>query len=83
MHSQNLDKLKVAGRASSFSFKGKNEDLQIIGNKLNVQTLLEGSVRKMGNRVRITAQLVNTQNGFQIWTERFDKELERYFCYSR
>lgn len=75
-----LDNIKVAGRASSFSFKGKNEDFQVIGNKLNVRNLLEGSVRKMGNRVRITAQLVNVENGFQIWTERFDRELEDIFA---
>ncbi len=75
-----LEKLKVAGRTSSFSFKGKKLDLIEVGNKLNVKNLLEGSVRKMGNRVRVTAQLVSVESGFQIWTERFDRELEDIFA---
>jgi TolB-like protein len=56
--------LRVAARTSSFQFKGKQEDIRVIGEKLNVTTLLEGSVRKSGNQVRITAQLVNVADGF-------------------
>jgi serine/threonine protein kinase/Flp pilus assembly protein TadD len=68
--------LQVAGRTSSFSFKGKNEDLRVIGEKLNVSNILEGSVRKQGNKVRITAQLVSVKNGFHLWSETYDKELK-------
>lgn len=71
--------LKVTGRTSSFAFKGKQEDLREIGKKLGVATLLEGSVRKAGNRVRITAQLVNTTDGFHLWTETYDRVLEDIF----
>lgn len=59
-----LPNLKVAGRTSSFTFKGKNEDLRTVGEKLNVRTILEGSVRSSGNRIRITAQLINVENGY-------------------
>lgn len=71
--------LKVTGRTSSFAFKGKQEDLRGIGQKLGVATLLEGSVRKSGNRVRITAQLVNTTDGFHLWTETYNRVLEDIF----
>jgi serine/threonine protein kinase/Flp pilus assembly protein TadD len=71
--------LKVTGRTSSFAFKGKQEDLRGIGQKLGVATLLEGSVRKSGNRIRITAQLVNTTDGFHLWTETYDRVLEDIF----
>jgi serine/threonine protein kinase/Flp pilus assembly protein TadD len=67
--------LRVVARTSSFQFKGKNEDLRTIGKKLNVRTILEGSVRKEGNRVRITAQLVNANDGFHIWSQTYDREL--------
>lgn len=71
--------LKVTGRTSSFSFKGKQEDLREIGLKLGVETLLEGSVRKSGNRVRITAQLVKASDGFHLWTETYDRVLDDIF----
>ncbi len=71
--------LKVTGRTSSFSFKGKQEDLREIGLKLGVETLLEGSVRRAGNRVRITAQLVKASDGFHLWTETYDRVLDDIF----
>ena len=72
--------LKVAGRTSSFAFKGKHEDLRGIGQKLGVATLLEGSVRKAGNRVRITAQLVKVSDGFHLWSETYDRVLDDIFA---
>jgi len=74
-----VQELKVVGRTSSFSFKGKGEDLRTIGNKLNVNLVLEGSVRKAGNRVRITAQLINVEDGYHIWSEQYDRELKDIF----
>ncbi len=67
--------LKVAGRTSSFSFKGKNQDLREIGEKLNVNHILEGSVRKSGNKLRITAQLIKVADGYHLYSEKFDREL--------
>ena len=72
--------LKVAGRTSSFSFKGKNEDLRTIGEKLGVTNILEGSVRKSGNKVRITAQLVKAADGFHLWSETYDRTLDDIFA---
>jgi serine/threonine protein kinase/Flp pilus assembly protein TadD len=72
--------LKVTGRTSSFAFKDKREDLRVIGQKLGVGTLLEGSVRKAGNRVRITAQLVSVADGFHLWSETYDRILEDIFA---
>jgi serine/threonine protein kinase/tetratricopeptide (TPR) repeat protein len=72
--------LRVTGRTSSFQFRGKTEDLRSIGQKLNVETLLEGSVRKEGNRVRITAQLVKAADGFHLWSETYDRELHDIFA---
>lgn len=72
--------LHVTGRTSSFAFKGKNEDLRLIGQKLNVATILEGSVRKSGDRVRITAQLVNVADGFHMWSRTYDRELNDIFA---
>jgi eukaryotic-like serine/threonine-protein kinase len=74
-----LEGLRVAARTSAFSFKGKGADLQTIGEKLNVTTVLEGSVRRAGNRVRITVQLSDVANGFQLWSERYDRELRDIF----
>jgi serine/threonine protein kinase/tetratricopeptide (TPR) repeat protein len=74
-----LPDLKVAARTSSFSFKGKNEDLRVIGEKLGVKTVLEGSVRRSGKRLRISAQLVDASNGFHLWSERYDRELVDVF----
>ena len=75
-----LKGLHVAGRTSSFFFKGKNEDLRDIGEKLNVAHILEGSVRKAGNRVRITAQLVKAADGYHLWSETFDRDLDDIFA---
>ena len=74
-----VDSLRVAARTSSFSFKGKNLDILEIGQKLNVHSVLEGSVRKSGNKLRITAQLINIEDGFRLWSERYDRELEDIF----
>ena len=74
-----LKGLRVAARTSAFSFKGKSDDLRTIGEKLNVTTVLEGSVRRAGERVRITVQLNEVANGFQLWSERYDRELTDIF----
>ena len=71
--------LRVIGRTSSFAFKGKNEDLRSIGKKLNVEYLLEGSVRKSENLLRITAQLIKTSDGSHIWSSTFEKEMSNIF----
>jgi TolB-like protein/tetratricopeptide (TPR) repeat protein len=71
--------LKVSGRTSSFSFKGKNEDMKVIGEKLGVAHLLEGSVRKAGDQLRITAQLVKTSDGFHLWSQTYDRPLADVF----
>jgi len=75
-----LDGLRVAGRTSSFSFKGTNESLSAIGEALNVATILEGSVRKDGDRVRITAQLINASDGYHLWSKTYDRELVNIFA---
>jgi TolB-like protein/Tfp pilus assembly protein PilF len=75
-----VDGLKVAGRTSSFSFKGKGEDSAVITRRLNVAHLLEGSVRKDGNRVRISAQLVRGRDGLHLWSETFDRDLTGVFA---
>jgi serine/threonine protein kinase/tetratricopeptide (TPR) repeat protein len=72
--------LKVSSRTSSFTFKNKNEDIREIGRKLQVGTVLEGSVRKSGKRLRLTAQLVNAVDNSQLWAERYDRELEDVFA---
>ena len=74
-----LDGLRVAGRTSSFSFKGSNENLKVIGEALNVGTILEGSIRKDGGRVRVTAQLINASDGYHLWSETYDRELADIF----
>lgn len=74
-----LKDLKVAGRTSSFQFKGKHEDLKTIGEKLGVRTVLEGSVRKQGNKVRISAQLINVEDGFHLWSEKYDRAIDDIF----
>jgi len=74
-----LEGLRVAARTSAFSFKGKGDDLRTIGEKLNVTTVLEGSVRRAGDRVRITVQLSEVANGYQLWSERYDRELKDIF----
>jgi TolB-like protein/Tfp pilus assembly protein PilF len=72
--------LRVAARTSSFQFKGRNEDITVIGRKLNVATILEGSVRKAGNRVRITVQLVKVSDGYHLWSQAYDRTLEDIFA---
>jgi TolB-like protein len=76
----NVDGLKVAGRTSAFSFKGKSEDIRVIGEKLAVNMVLEGSVRKDGSKVRITAQLINVEDGFHLWSETYEREMENIFA---
>ncbi len=71
--------LRVVARSSVFSFKGKNIDPRVVGAQLGVRTILEGSVRRAGNRLRITAQLVSTADGYHLWSERYDRELEDVF----
>jgi tetratricopeptide (TPR) repeat protein len=72
--------LRVTGRTSSFQFRGKTEDARAIGQKLNVAMLLEGSVRKQGAHIRITAELVKTADGFQVWSQVYDRELNDIFA---
>ena len=74
-----IKELKVAGRSSSFSFKGRNEDLRSVGAKLNVTSILEGTLRRSGDRLRITAQLIDAVSGYQLWSERYDRVLENIF----
>ena len=75
-----LEDLRVIARTSAFSFKGKDVNVRDIGRELNVETVLEGSVRKAGNRLRITAQLVNAAEGHHLWSERYDRELDDVFA---
>jgi len=72
--------LRVAARTSAFSFKGKNESMQRIGEALKVAVLLEGSVRREGNQLRITAQLINVADGFHLWSETFDRKADDVFA---
>ena len=75
-----IQDLRVASRTSSFAFKGINEDIRQIGEKLNVETLLEGSVRKQGNQLRMTAQLIKVEDGYHIWSETYDREFQNIFA---
>ena len=75
-----LKDLRVAARTSSFSFKGTSPDLDEVGTKLKVATVLEGSVRKSGDRLRITAQLIDVSSGYHLWSERYDRELDDVFA---
>jgi len=72
--------LRVASRTSSFAFKGKSEDARLIGKKLGVGTILEGSVRRAGDQLRITAQLINAEDGCHLWFEGYDRELKDIFA---
>src|SRR5262249_29035512 len=74
-----IDDLKVAARTSAFSFKGKSANVGEIAGALNVNTVLEGSVRKSGSRLRITAQLINAADGYHLWSERYDREMKDIF----
>jgi TolB-like protein/Tfp pilus assembly protein PilF len=75
-----VDGLRVAARSSSFSFKGTNTDVREVGQKLGVDAVLEGSVRKSENRLRITAQLVNAEDGFHLWSDSYDREMADVFA---
>jgi TolB-like protein len=74
-----MEGLKVAARASSFSFKGQQAGVTEIAERLPVATVLDGSVRRSGNRIRVTVQLVDAANGFQLWSERYDREMADIF----
>lgn len=74
-----IPNLQVAARTSSFQFKGKNLDIKTIAEQLGVNTILEGSIRKSGNKVRITAQLIKADDGFHLWSETYDRELDDIF----
>jgi len=75
-----ISELRVPARSSSFSFKGKDLDVRQVGKTLNVETVLEGSVRKAGNRLRITAQLINVADGYHLWSERYDRDMDDVFA---
>src|SRR5205085_105543 len=72
--------LRVAGRTSSFQFKGKTGDYPVIAEKLHVAAILEGSVRKQSNRAKINVQLIQTADGFDLWSESFDREMNDIFA---
>src|SRR5215469_1653129 len=72
--------LRVVARSSAFTFKGKYIDPRVVGEQLSVRTILEGSVRKSGNRIRIAVQLINAADGFHVWLERYDREMEDVFA---
>ena len=74
-----LEGLKVTSRTSAFQFKGQAQDIRRIGEVLNVKTVLEGSVRTAGNRLRVTTQLINIADGYQVWSERYDRQMEDVF----
>ncbi|MEP7324600.1 MAG: protein kinase [Gemmatimonadota bacterium] len=71
---------QVASRTSCFAFKGKEVDIRQVGEKLGVTSVLEGSVRKVGNKIRVTAQLINVENGYHLWSETYDRQLEDVFA---
>lgn len=75
-----VEKLRVASRTSSFQFKGASEDIRRIGERLGVRSVLEGSVRKAGDRLRVTVQLIDVANGYHLWSERYDRKLEDVFA---
>ena len=75
-----LEGLKVASRTSAFQFKGQSQDIRRIGEALNVETVLEGSVRTAGHRLRLGAQLINIADGYHLWSERYDRDMEDVFA---
>src|SRR4030095_11361275 len=75
-----VDGLRVIGRTSSFSFKGSGADAREAGKKLNVHNVLEGSLQRDGARVRITAELIDTRNGFHLWSQTYERELQGVFA---
>jgi len=72
--------LRVMARTSAFAFRGKEQDVREIGARLNVENILEGSVRRIGNRIRVTAQLVKASDGYHLWSQRFDREMTDVFA---
>jgi TolB-like protein/Tfp pilus assembly protein PilF/predicted Ser/Thr protein kinase len=74
-----VESLRVVARTSAFVFRDRREDIREIGRKLKVDKVLDGSVRKAGNRLRITAQLINVSDGYHLWSERYDREMEDVF----
>src|SRR5476649_1423357 len=72
--------LLVIARNSSFAYKGKNVDIRTVGRELGVRAVLEGSIRRANNRVRITAQLINAANGAHLWADRYDRDLTDIFA---
>src|SRR5438270_323888 len=75
-----VDGLRVVGRTSSFSFKGKSTDASEVGKKLNVENVLEGTLQREGNRIRVTAELINARTGFHLWSQTYERELEGVFA---
>jgi serine/threonine protein kinase/tetratricopeptide (TPR) repeat protein len=75
-----IPELRVTARTSSFAFRGKEQDIRRIASILDVETILEGSVRRAGNRIRVTAQLIDATNGYHLWSERYDREMEDVFA---
>jgi TolB-like protein/Flp pilus assembly protein TadD len=75
-----VEGFKVAGRTSAFAFKGRDDDLRTIGQKLGVENILEGSVRKQGDRIRVTAQLVKAADGYHLWSDTYDRQLGDVFA---
>jgi TolB-like protein len=71
-----IQDLKVTSRTSSFQFKGKKVDLREVGEKLNVSTVLEGSVRRQGDRLRINAELISVKDGYRLWSQQFDRKMD-------
>ena len=74
-----LKNLRVAARTSSYYYKNKQVDVKDVGEKLQVDNILEGSIRKAGNKIRISAQLINVADGYNLWSEKYDHELEDIF----
>ena len=75
-----MEDFRVAGRTSSFAFKGQNQDLRAIGERLGVANILEGSVRRQGDRVRVTAQLIDARTGYHLWSDTYDRQLDDVFA---
>jgi TolB-like protein/truncated hemoglobin YjbI len=74
-----IEELQVAARRSAFAFKGKHVDLRIVGERLNVRTVLEGSIRRAGGRIRVNVQLVNVADGYHLWSESYEREVQDVF----
>jgi TolB-like protein/Tfp pilus assembly protein PilF len=75
-----LGEFRVASRTSAFAYKGSSEDIRTIGRRLGVRAVLEGSVRRAGNRLRVTAQLISVDDGYHLWSDRYDREMEDVFA---